>query len=383
MLSSPVKLAVAGFVCLVGFVTLASYLHLYPDAAVDMSGMGASPVGALELREGVQLRLAVDADEVRKDWLEGLRDDARTRLQGAQIPVITTGINNGVLQIRLARPEDGQAAAGELRGVIQQTKDGASGEADAQISTDDGGVITIALTESGLQHRIDGLADAAVEVVRRRIDTLGSIRAQVLRDGPDRILVRVAGLQDTTEVKRLIGRTARFAFHAVHPTMTAEEARLARIPDGYQIYQTADGTQPQLLRRRPVLRGDELVEAQAGFDSRTNEPIISFRFNTSGAQKFAKFTQENVGRPFAMVLDDKVISAPVIREPILGGAGQISGNFSPETAAQLAIQLRSGALPVSLSLIEERTFGPDAAQSAHGASNIGCNEAGPPCISPR
>src|SRR5690606_32428645 len=145
----------------------------------------------------------------------------------------------------------------------------------------------------------------------------------------------------------------------VHPSITGQEAQASRPPPGYRIYASAeeDGY-VYLLRETPVVRGDQLVDSQPGFDQRTNEPIITFRFNQSGARTFGRFTQENVGRPFAIVLDDKVLSAPVIREPILGGSGQISGSFTVETANNLAIQLRSGALPAELTIVEERTVGP-------------------------
>jgi preprotein translocase subunit SecD len=171
--------------------------------------------------------------------------------------------------------------------------------------------------------------------------------------------VQFPGLQDTTGLKALIGETARLSFHEVHPSVSAEEARASRPPPGYRVYPSAerDGFL-YLLRETPVVRGDQLVDAQPGFDQRTNEPIISFRFNQSGARIFGRFTQENVGRPFAIVLDDKVLSAPVIREPILGGSGQISGSFTVESANKLAIQLRSGALPAKLTIVEERTVGP-------------------------
>jgi preprotein translocase subunit SecD len=148
----------------------------------------------------------------------------------------------------------------------------------------------------------------------------------------------------------------------VHPTIGPEEARATRIPLGYKIYASTDtaGGAPAeyVIQETAIVPGDDLEDAQPGFDQRTTEPIISFRFNTSGARKFGKYTQENVGRPFAIMLDDKVISAPVIREPILGGTGQISGNFSVESANNLAIQLRSGALPAKLTVVEERTVGP-------------------------
>ena len=173
------------------------------------------------------------------------------------------------------------------------------------------------------------------------------------------MLVQFPGIQDTTQLKALIGKTARLSFHEVHPSLSAEEARQARAPPGYRIYPAVDKEEgDQLLRETPVVRGDELVDAQPAFDQRTNEPIITFRFNNAGARKFGTFTKDNVNRPFAIVLDDQVISAPVIREPILGGSGQISGSFTVETANQLAIQLRSGALPAKLTIVEERTVGP-------------------------
>src|SRR5690606_10310470 len=149
------------------------------------------------------------------------------------------------------------------------------------------------------------------------------------------------------------------SFHEVHPSISGFEAQGSRPPPGYRIYPAAEQVGfSSLLRETPVVRGDQLVDAQPGFDQRTTQPIITFRFNQSGARTFGRFTQEHVGRPFAIVLDDKVLSAPVIQEPILGGSGQISGNFTVESANNLAIQLRSGALPAKLTIVEERTVGP-------------------------
>jgi preprotein translocase subunit SecD len=156
--------------------------------------------------------------------------------------------------------------------------------------------------------------------------------------------------------------------------MTAEEARQGRAPPGFRIYPGSErGDEPAgsyLLRETPVVPGENLVDAQPGFDQRTNEPIISFRFDQSGARRFGRFTQDNVGRPFAIVLDDKVLSAPVIREPILGGSGQISGSFTVESANTLAVQLRSGALPVKLTIVEERTVGPSLGADSVAAGKL-------------
>jgi protein-export membrane protein SecD len=359
---SPIKQAAVWLTCLVGVLlvlpsffakeTVAQWPRWLPHSQLSLG---------LDLRGGAHLLLAMDAAEVRKDWLENLRDDARRRLREAKIPVTAAGIANNIVQVRLAKPEDADAALKELRSIAQQTGSLLTGSTgtDVEIKKNDGGLITIVPTEVGLRHRITNAISAAIETVRRRVDALGTTEPVIVRQGSDRILIQVPGLTDTAQLKELIGKTARLTFHEVHPTLSVEEARQTRVPPGYKIFEGTDREDgPQVLRETPIVRGDELVDAQPAFDSRTNEPVISFRFNNSGARKFGNYTKDNVGRPFAIVLDDKVISAPVIREAILGGSGQISGSFSVETATQLAIQLRSGALPAKLTIVEERTVGP-------------------------
>jgi len=316
----------------------------------------------LDLRGGAHLLLSMDVNDVRKDWLDTIRDDARRRLRDARIGFTGLGVQGGVVNVRLAQPEQTDAALKELRGLIQPIGNAILGSAGDDISVQSGaerGTIILQPTEAGMQNRVSNAIAASIETVRRRIDTLGTAEATVVRQGWDRILVQFPGLQDTAQLKALIGETARLSFHEVHPSITGDEARAGRTPPGYKIYPSAeqDGVF-YLLREAPVVRGDQLVDSQPGFDQRTNEPIITFRFDQSGARTFGRFTQENVGRPFAIVLDDKVLSAPVIREPILGGTGQISGSFTIESATNLAIQLRSGALPAKLTVVEERTVGP-------------------------
>jgi preprotein translocase subunit SecD len=315
----------------------------------------------LDLRGGAHLLLAMETADVRKDWLDTLRDDARKRLRDAKIGVAGLGIANNTVQVHLAKPEDADNAMRELRGLVQQTGILRTTVTDVQLTKGEGGLIIITPTEAGLQSRITNAIGAAIETVRRRVDALGTTEPTIVRQGSARILVQVPGLQDTAQLKKLIGKTARLSFHEVHPSISAEEAKQTRVPPGYRIYPSLDregGEGTLLLRETPVVRGDELTGAQPAFDQRTNEPVISFTFNNAGARKFGNFTKDHVGRPFAIVLDDQVISAPVIREPILGGSGQISGNFSVESANQLAIQLRSGALPAKLTIVEERTVGP-------------------------
>jgi protein-export membrane protein SecD len=328
----------------------------------------------LDLRGGAHLLLAMDTKELDKDWLITLRDDTRKQLREAKVGFTGLGIVGNAVQVHIAKPEDVDKAYDALRKLIEPLGNAILGSSGNNIEVQKVGTDTISLrpTEQGLQQRIAGAAAASVETVRRRVDSLGNIEPNIVRQGQDRILVQVPGFDDTRKLKELIGQTAKLTFHAVHPTISAEEAKNTRVPLGYKIFpadESDHGAGSYLLQEAPIVSGEDLVDAQPGFDSRTNEPIISFRFNQSGARKFGRFTKDNVGSPFAIVLDNKVLSAPVIREAILGGSGQISGNFSVESANNLAIQLRSGALPTKLTIVEERTVGPSL-----GADSIDAGE---------
>ena len=167
------------------------------------------------------------------------------------------------------------------------------------------------------------------------------------------------GVDNPTRILDLLGRTAKLTFRLVDPSVSPEQALQGRVPPKSDILYgpQKDGKPPYVIEKRIMVTGEELTDAQPGFDQRTSEPIVSFKFNINGARRFAQVTQENVGRPFAIVLDNEVISAPVIREPILGGSGQISGNFTIEQANDLAVLLRAGALPARLTPIEQRVVG--------------------------
>jgi preprotein translocase subunit SecD len=229
-----------------------------------------------------------------------------------------------------------------------------------------GGLVRLNWTEPAIVERVGQAVEQSIQIVQRRIDELGTVEPVIQRQGPDRILVQVPGLQDPQRLKDLLGKTAKLDFRMVDQTMSPEQALQSRPPpDSEILYGTAkEGKHPYLIEKRVVVSGADLTDAQAAFDQRTSEPIVTFRFNSSGARKFAQATQENVGRPFAIVLDNEVISAPVIREPILGGSGQISGNFTVESANDLAILLRAGALPAPLTIIEERVVGAGLGQDS-------------------
>ena len=207
----------------------------------------------------------------------------------------------------------------------------------------------------------------SVQVLDRRLNALGTTEPSIQAEGSDRILVQVPGLQDTTQLKEILGQTARMTFHMECTEGNVAQALQSGPPPGCEIVQPATRESgPVLVETRALLSGDDLADAQPAFDQQHgNEPIVTFRFNTRGAQIFADVTQQNVGRRFAIVLDDKYITAPVIRTPILGGSGQIEGNFTVESAQNLSVLLRAGALPADLTIVEERTVGPSLGAGFH------------------
>lgn len=356
------KLAVI-LTCIVGLIfalpnffskeTVASWPSFFPKQQM--------PLG-LDLRGGAHLLLAMDQDEIKKDWMANLRDNARKLLREAKIGTTGLGVQSTQLQVKLSNVADMDKARIELRKLVAPIGSALLGSSGADMEVSDGaepGTLVVKLTDAGIRERVSQAAASSIETVNRRINGMGTAEATVVRQGQDRILIQFPGLQDTAQLKKILGDTAKLTFHEVNPTVSVADAKLTAVPPGYKIYpgDKEEGGE-YLLRETPVVQGDDLADSQPGFDSRNNEPVINFRFNQSGARRFGAFTKDNVGRPFAIVLDGKVLSAPVIREAILGGSGQISGNFSVESSNALAVQLRSGALPTKLTIVEERTVGP-------------------------
>ncbi|UXN73009.1 protein translocase subunit SecD [Devosia sp. A8/3-2] len=216
------------------------------------------------------------------------------------------------------------------------------------------GKLTITLTPDGISQRTSSLVAQSIEVIRNRIDELGTTEPSIQRQGTNRILVRVPGFGDSTRLKDIISRTARLTFHMVYPGMSAATAQARGLPAGTMILPSRDGGS-ELLYEDVALGGESLVDAQPSYDQQRAMPVVSFRFDTRGAVTFSQITSANVGQRFAIVLDNTVITAPVIQQAITRGTGQISGNFTTQSANDLAVLLRAGALPASLDIVEERT----------------------------
>jgi preprotein translocase subunit SecD len=314
-----------------------------------------------DLRDGTNLLLQIDTDAVRKGQLQALNEDARRVLRRERIPFVRCVVHGAGVEVQLVRDSDVKTAVEKL-GELSQPLPGVrlviadvTTKRSIEISAN-GDLVTLAPSEAAITERIGQAVDQSIAIIRRRVNELGLAEPNIEREGLDRILVQVPGVQDTTHLKEVLVRTARLEFRLVDLSMTVEQAIATQVPPNSEILGSPKG-EKFLVEKRVLVSGVDVVDAQPSFSPRGDEPVVSFRFNSAGARKFAEATQQNVGKPFAIVLDNEVVSAPVIREPILGGSGQISGNFTVQEANDLAIMLRAGALPAPLTVVEEHAPG--------------------------
>jgi preprotein translocase subunit SecD len=359
----------AGILLTALVVCLFALPSLFPESTIRKWPSWAQRhiVLGLDLQGGSSLLLEVDTAAVRKERLQGIADDVLRILRQNRIPFTGRTIHGNSVEVRITRESDVDNAVGKLRELSQPLSGilGSSGQRTVDI-TESGGLITLAPPDAAITERIRQAVDQSIQIIERRVNELGLVEPTIQREGAFRILVQVPGLQDPSRLKQILGKTAKLDFRMVDLSMTAEQAAASHPPQDSELLD-GEGGQKFLIEKRVLVSGADLVDAQPGFDQRSNEPIVSFRFNSSGARKFAEATQANVGKPFAIVLDNKVVSAPVIREPILGGSGQISGNFTLQQATDFAILLRAGALPAPLTIVEERTVGPGLGQDSINA----------------
>ena len=321
----------------------------------------------LDLRGGVSILLEVDTNEVRKDKVNQLREDVlrvarENRLGGAPT------IRGNTVEFRTRQGVDPALALQKMRelsqpmgGVLSTT-----GQRNLDVVDAGNGLIRLTPTEPAIVERVRQAVEQSIQVLERRLNFTGTVEPSIQRQGVDRILVQVPGLNDPKEILDILNKTAKLEFRMVDQSMPAEQVDPNSVPPDSELLSGADTDKNQkyLIEKRVLVSGADLTDAQPGFDQRTGEPIVSFRFNNNGARRFAQVTTENVGKPFAIVLDNEVLSAPVIREPILQGSGQISGQFTVESATKLAVLLRAGALPAKLTVIEQRVVGAGLGQDS-------------------
>jgi preprotein translocase subunit SecD len=321
----------------------------------------------LDLQGGSSLLLEVDTAAVRKDRLQAIDDDVLRVLRQNRIPFTGRAIHGNNVEVHITRESDVDNAVSKLRELSQPLAGiaGTTGQRSVDIS-ETSGLITLTPSDAALAERVRQAVDQSIQIIERRVNELGLVEPTIQRQGVSRILVQVPGLQDPSRLKEILGKTAKLDFRMVDESMTPEQALASHPPADSEILDGENG-QKYLIEKRVLVSGADLVDATPGFDQRNGQAIVNFRFNSTGARKFAEATTQNVGKPFAIVLDNKVISAPVIQEPIRGGAGQISGHFTVQSANDLAILLRAGALPAPLTVIEERTVGPGLGQDSINA----------------
>ncbi len=322
----------------------------------------------LDLQGGSYLLLEVDMDAVVRERLENAVDTVRTNLRRAGIAYTDLAVQDRAVRFRLTDP----GRSGNLRGLLADlvtpagaTLGGAT-QPDFALEAGSDGVQTLVLTETALRSKADRAIEQSIEIVRRRIDETGVNEPVIARQGSNRILVQLPGVSDPARIKRLLGTTAKMTFHLLSDQQVAPGRAT---PPGTDWLPSADpsrrgSTERFLVRKRVEVDGANLVDARPSYSNQTGEWVVSFEFDGIGARRFGDVTKANVGRPFAIVLDGKVLSAPVIREPITGGSGQISGSFTAQSANDLAVLLRAGALPAPLTIVEERTIGPDLGADA-------------------
>jgi len=317
----------------------------------------------LDLAGGSHILLEADPAQVSAQRIEAMEESVRAKVRQSDKQIRIGDISNkdGALSFVVEDPSKVDAT----RELVLPLTNGAglTGQRDWDIQVVDGNRFVLTPTKAGIDQAVSQAMDTAVEVVRKRIDALGTREPTIIRQGDQRIVVQVPGLQDPEQLKSLLGQTAKLEFKLVDSTALPSDVAQGIAPPGSEIVPYADpaktGAPAIAVRRLGGIRGDMLVDAKQTNNPQTNEPVVNITFNSEGGAKFAKLTTENVNKPFAIILDGKVLSAPNINEPILGGSAVISGSFTTESANQLAISLRSGALPVDLKVVEERTVGPD------------------------
>jgi len=351
-------------------VCLCAVPNFFPEARVKTWPVWAQRhiVLGLDLQGGSSLLLEVDSNYVKKEKLEQIRDDTRRVLREAKIQYTGLITRNDVVEVRITKDTDVQTALSKLRELSQPLGGllGSSGQRSLEVADGGGGLIRLTVPPAAITDRIRQSVEQSIQIVEKRVNELGTVEPSIQRQGDDRILVQVPGLQDPTRLKELLGKTAKMEFRMVDLTVPPDQAQRSGVPADSELLPSADPSfpNPYVIKKQVLVSGGDLIDAQPGFDQRTNQPIVSFKFNSSGSRKFATATTEHVKEPFAIVLDGKVISAPVIQEPITGGSGQISGSFTVQQANDLAILLRAGALPAPLTIIEERTVGPGLGQDS-------------------
>mgnify|MGYP006277426699 FL=1 len=360
---APWKIVLVVLVALFGFAYAAP--NLLPAKTVEQwqdtlpGWMPTKQVNlGLDLRGGAYVLLGVDVDTVLEERLENLVGLIRRELRSERLRYTGLGVQDGAAVFTLRDPSQ----LDEIRSPLRDLEQGTVLNVDRET-----GRVALSYSDDALDQLRSDVVAQSIEVVRRRVDATGLREPVIQRQGDNRILLQLPGVEDTGEILDLIKQTAKLTFHLVDETVAGATESRRDVPAGTMILPFADAQpgQPDTLpvRRQVVVGGESLTNAQSTFNQ-SGQSVVAFQFDGAGSRRFCRASTENVGRRLAIVIDEEVVSAPVLREPICGGRGEISGSFSPASAEQLAIQLRSGALPAPIRVLEERTVGPSLGQDS-------------------
>jgi len=340
-----------------------NWISLLPSNLVNLG---------LDLRGGAHLLAEVQMEDVYSARMKALWPEVRDVLRKERSKIGTIRLQDGasdILSIKISKPLGMGRAVSQVEELAQPIASlNAVGSKDLEVSAE-GDILTVRLSDAEKVASDERTLRQALEIIRRRIDEVGTREPTIQRQGSNRILIQVPGIGSAEELKELIGTTAQLTFQPVLQAVNDPEA-----PPGFgnEVLPSLDKPDSfYVLEERPVVTGEDLVDAQPSFDQ-NGRPSVTFRFNPSGARRFGDYTAENIGSPFAIVLDNEVISAPVIQSHIPGGSGIITGNFTIQESTNLAVLLRAGALPAKLAFLEERTIGPELGADSIEAGKIAC-----------
>ncbi|WP_395686553.1 protein translocase subunit SecD [Aestuariivirga sp.] len=370
-------IAILAAVALAALLALPNILS--PEWQARLRAWNINPITlGLDLQGGSNVLLEVDRADLVDKLKRQLASDVRNSMRDAKIAYNGLTRSSDSVRVRVSKPEDEDNAKTELQKLLNPLESGvfgAGGPVNLFDLTQDGQQFTFTVSPKGLDAKIALAVAQSLKIVENRVNALGTSEPIIQQQGKDRIVVQLPGVQNPDQVKSVIGRTAKLTFQLLceaQPTAKGQNPP----PDCQAVPMRDDPNQDLWVQTstRATTDGADLVDARSAFDQ-NNRAVVSFRFNTKGADRFAKLTRDNVGKPFAIILDEKVVSYPRINEPILGGSGQISGNFTVQETNDLAVVLRSGALPAKLTIVEERTVGPslgsDSIRAGLIASAIG------------
>ena len=372
---APWKKALVIGLCVVGVMLAAPNLLSEADRQALPSWMPRDAVNlGLDLQGGAHFLVEVQAEDVFQERMESFVAEARTALrQGGVRRFTNLRAGTDHASVRVTRPEDVEAAGEILRNLahpIAETLVSAGG-VDIEVELVDDQVYEMVLTAAAKAQITRSALEQSLEVIRRRVDELGTREPTIQAQGLRRILVQLPGADSVNP--DIIGKTAKLTFNLVDESYGQSDLAEGRVEPGRMVLPSAEFPDVRYaVERRALVGGEQLDDAQPGFDPRTGEPIVTFRFDTAGGKRFADVTRKNVGRPFAIVLDGEVVSAPIIQEAILGGSGQISGNFSIIETQELSALLRAGALPASITIEESSQVGPELGADSVAAGRIAC-----------